>query len=189
MQRLILASASPRRRELLQNLGLDFDVIPSDIDEDGITESSAEILVTRLALEKACSIAKEHSEAVVIGSDTLVIKDGTILGKPKDEVEAEGMLKMLSGATHTVATGVAVVKGDRSMCDVVVTEVTFKKLEQSEIDNYIKSGDPFDKAGGYGIQGKASAMIRGIKGDYFAVMGLPVCRTVEILKEFGIEVL
>ena len=188
-RKIVLASASPRRFALLSELGLSFEALPADIDENCIT-ADVPVLAGELALAKAKAVLKLRPHAVVIGSDTIVIKDGQILGKPKDAKDAARMLNLLSGSTHTVATGIAVVCGKKEVFDTVCTDVTFKPLDTAEIAKYIATGEPFDKAGGYGIQGRARALISGISGDYYTVVGLPVCRLCQILKEnFGIEVL
>ena len=187
---IVLASASPRRRELLLGLGLPFEVAAADIDEEAVTASTPQALVKKLALEKARAVAKIRPAALVIGADTVVYKNGRIFGKPKNAAEAQNMLRALSGGTHTVATGIALVSPDGEIDDVVTANVTFKALTEGQIARYIATGEPFDKAGGYGIQGRAAAMIREITGDYYTVMGLPVCRLGELLAEhFGIEVL
>ena len=187
---IVLASASPRRRELLLGLGLPFEVAAADIDEEAVTASTPQALVKKLTLEKARAVAKIRPAALVIGADTVVYKNGRIFGKPKNAAEAQNMLRALSGGTHTVATGIALVSPDGEIDDVVTANVTFKALTEGQIARYIATGEPFDKAGGYGIQGRAAAMIREITGDYYTVMGLPVCRLGELLAEhFGIEVL
>ncbi|HWP80286.1 MAG TPA: Maf family protein [Candidatus Acidoferrum sp.] len=187
---IVLASASPRRRELLSGLGLAFEVAAADIDEEAVTAPTPQELVKELALQKARAVAKVRPDALVIGADTVVFKDGRIFGKPQDEADAADMLRALSGDIHTVATGVALVSPETEIADVVTAQVTFKTLTEGEIKRYIATGEPFDKAGGYGIQGRAAAMIREISGDYYTVVGLPVCRLGELLAEhFGIEVL
>lgn len=187
---IVLASASPRRRELLAGLGLRFEVAAADIDEEAVTAATPQALVQKLALEKARAVAKIRPAALVIGADTVVYKSGRIFGKPQGAAEAQDMLRILSGGTHTVATGIALVAPNAEVVDVVTAKVTFKALTGGQIERYIATGEPFDKAGGYGIQGRAAAMIREISGDYYTVVGLPVCRLGELLAEhFGIEVL
>ncbi|HWQ51164.1 MAG TPA: Maf family protein [Terriglobales bacterium] len=187
---IVLASASPRRRELLSGLGLSFEVVAADIDEEAVTAPTPQELVKKLALEKTRAVAMLRPEALVIGADTVVFKDGRIFGKPQGAAEAAGMLRLLSGGAHTVATGVALISPETEVADVVTAQVTFKALAESQIERYIATGEPFDKAGGYGVQGRAAAMIREIQGDYYTVVGLPVCRLGELLAEhFGIEVL
>jgi septum formation protein len=187
---IVLASASPRRRELLAGLGLQFEVAAADIDEAAVTAPTPLELVQKLALEKARAVAKIRPASLVIGADTVVCKNGRIFGKPQGAAQALDMLRVLSGGTHTVATGIALVAPGIEISDVVTAKVTFKALTEGQIERYIATGEPFDKAGGYGIQGRAAAMIREISGDYYTVVGLPVCRLGELLAEhFGIEVL
>lgn len=181
---IILASASPRRQELLKYITPEFEVIPADVDEtlpEGIAaEASAEFL----ARKKAEHIASRRPESVVIGSDTVVIVNGEILGKPSDEADAERMLKMLSGKIHTVVTGVCISCGHRSKSFSQETKVKFYPLTEAEIREYIATGDPMDKAGAYGIQGEGCVLIEGIEGDFFTVMGLPAARLKRELAEF-----
>lgn len=187
---IVLASASPRRRELLLGLGLQFEVVAAELDEEAVTAPTPQALVQKLALEKARAVAKTRPASLVIGADTVVYQNGRIFGKPKNAAEAKEMLRALSGGTHTVATGIALVSPGGEVADVVTANVTFKALTEGQIARYIATGEPFDKAGGYGIQGRAAAMIREISGDYYTVVGLPVCRLCELLTEkFGIEVL
>ena len=176
MAGLILASGSPRRRELLSIAGLDFEVIVADIEEkipDGATPQEA---VMSLALQKADAVAKQNPERTVIGADTVVVCDGAILGKPKDEADAFKMLRALSGRVHTVCTGVAIIRGSeiKNFCEV--TEVEFHELTDDEILAYVRTGEPMDKAGAYGIQGRGCVLVKRINGDYFNVVGLPVSR-------------
>ena len=184
---LILASASPRRRELLEKLQMPFAVVVSDCDEtlpDGIpAESAAEMLAVR----KAAAVAKLHPDAIVIGADTTVILDGEILGKPADPADCKRMLHALSGRQHQVITGVAVFHGGRSLSFSDTTQVQFYPLTVEEIDAYAASDEPYDKAGAYGIQGQGALLIEGIRGDYYNVMGLPVAKLARILRKFGIN--
>lgn len=171
---IILASASPRRRELLSIITDDFKVIPSDAEEtvpDNIkTEKAAEYL----AKIKAKAVAEKYPFDIVIGSDTCVVAEGKILGKPKDKDDARQMMQMLSNKTHKVITGCAIVKDSEITSFSTETLVEFYPLSEEQIEEYISSSEPYDKAGGYGIQGKASLFVKGIKGDYFNVVGLPV---------------
>ncbi|WP_078545331.1 Maf family protein [Litchfieldia alkalitelluris] len=184
-QRLILASGSPRRKELLSNLQLTFDVIVSEIEEVvDETMTPAEVVMS-LASQKAEDIAKEHRDAYVIGSDTVVVFQDEILGKPKNEEDSFRMLTMLSGNTHHVYTGVAISYQSETFTFYEKTEVTFWDLTEAEIHTYIKSGEPKDKAGSYGIQELGSGLVKNINGDYFAVVGLPVSRTIRELKRLG----
>ena len=169
--KIILASASPRRKELLSHIVPQFDVIPSDIPEDAHGLPRQQVM--QLALLKAQDVASRHPDAVVIGADTLVALGRRILGKPHDTAEAANMLHMLSGRTHRVYTGVAVVHGSKSDVQCGITRVRFATISSDEIAAYIATGDPMDKAGAYGIQGIGGKYIRSIRGCYFNVMGLP----------------
>ena len=177
---LVLASASPRRRELLEQLGLSFSVRVADIDESRLPGETPEMLVQRLAAGKAK--AAFRTGEVVVAADTVVAVDGTVLGKPKDADDAVRMLKMLSGRSHFVYTGICVFDGVTTVSETVATEVTFIPMSDEEIHRYIASGEPLDKAGAYGIQGLAARYISGIRGDHYNVVGLPVCRLSNVLK-------
>jgi septum formation protein len=181
--KLILASQSPRRRNLLKQAGIDFSVIPSTIDENSIKLSSPDVYVRQLAESKAMDISKQYPASWVIGADTIVFIDDTILGKPGSRSEARTMLKSLSGKTHQVLTGYCVCcqRIDRFFSDSVKTDVRFKKLTEREIDWYINSGEPFGKAGAYAIQGIGAFLVKRIDGSYTNVVGLPVCEVVEFL--------
>ncbi|WP_323752470.1 Maf family protein [Marinobacter sp.] len=185
MPDLILASASPRRAELLQQIGLSFQVQPADIDETPASLETPEHYVERLAREKALCIAREHPEKLVLGSDTSVIHNEEILGKPESTEQAVGMLQALSGSTHQVLTAVALAKGSECWSRVVVTDVTFRELEAAEIRAYVASGEPMDKAGSYGIQGLGGIFVSSIKGSYSAVVGLPLQETSALLAQAG----
>lgn len=196
MAEFILASASPRRRELLNNIGVSFEVVVSEADESGLSKDvPSEIYVQELALLKAAASARKvlkRKDAVIIAADTIVTLDGQILGKPKDEEEAFDVLKSLSGRCHEVLTGYCVmrIKDGFTVCNMVKTEVNFKPLDESEITAYIETGEPMDKAGAYGIQGIGALLIDSINGDYFNVVGLPVSALSDTLKgEFGIDLL
>lgn len=185
--RLILASNSPRRKELLLSLGYEYEVCPADIDET-IPQGTESIYVPEiLSREKALAVLRENPDAVVVGSDTVVICEGTILGKPQSEEEAKAMLLLLSGRKHTVATGLCVCSKDMTRSLVSTTDVFFHELSDALIDSYIETGEPMDKAGAYGIQGFGSVLVRKIDGDYFTVMGLPVAQTARLLSQFGIS--
>lgn len=175
---IILASASPRRRELLSSLGLDFCVIPSQYEEKMNNDSDVETAVTELSYHKAKDVHESHYNDIVIGADTVVVLDGEILCKPKDGKDAKRMLAALSGRTHKVCTAVTLLCEEKriSFCDV--TEVTFFDLTENELDDYVKTGEPLDKAGAYGIQGRGAYLVRKINGDYYSVVGLPLARTV-----------
>ncbi len=180
---LILASQSPRRRYLLEQAGIEFSVIPSSFDESSIRLSSPDSYVQQLAESKAREISEKYPASWVIGADTIVLIDGTILGKPGSKSEARAMLQRLSGKIHQVLTGYCICcqSAGRSFSDTVKTEVQFKKLSKQEIDWYLKSGEPFDKAGAYAIQGIGTFLVRRINGSYTNVVGLPVCEVVEYL--------
>jgi septum formation protein len=182
---LVLASQSPRRAELLGKLGLAFDVRPADIDESYIDHEMPADHAERLAREKALTIALGDPDAVVIGSDTIVVLGSDVLGKPRDSDEAVQMLLRLSGREHEVYTGVAVAHGGRVESELERVRVRFRQLDRSDCEAYVATGEPMDKAGAYGIQGFGSALVEAVDGDYFAVMGLPVVRTLKLLERFG----
>jgi len=188
MSTLILASASPRRAELLQQIGLSFKVQPADIDETVAEGESAEHYVERLAREKALRVAGENPGALVLGSDTSVVLRGEILGKPADAAEAVSTLVRLSGQQHQVMTAVALAKGESCQSHLVVTNVTFRSLLEAEIRAYVDSGEPMDKAGSYGIQGLGGIFVRELQGSYSAVVGLPLLETAGLLAEAGFPV-
>lgn len=185
MMNVILASASPRRKELLGYVVPQFEIIPADVDETLPEYISAEECAEFLAVKKAEHISALYPESVVIGSDTVVIVDGEILGKPAGEEDAYRMLKKLSGKIHTVVTGVCISKGEKKRSFSESTEVEFYPLSDKEIRDYIATGDPMDKAGAYGIQGEGCILIKGIKGDFFTVMGLPAARLKRELSAFA----
>jgi septum formation protein len=185
MQNLILASSSPRRKELLENLRLTFTISSSEVDESFDPTLSPEDVVMDLAERKAKVIFKENPEAFVIGSDTIVVADGQVLGKPTGNADAKGMLEKLSGKKHDVYTGVSILSPNGTALFFEKTEVWFWELTDEEINFYVQSGEPLDKAGGYGIQQLGSMLVKKINGDYFAVMGLPVARTYRELKRLG----
>jgi len=185
--RLILASKSPRRYELLKKIGLDFDVIPSDIEEDFIKEESPKSHVIRLSEAKCLEVGKRYPDRWVIAADTIVYIDHSILGKPKSREEAMEMLQRLSSQEHWVLTGFAVRNLGKGVGDqeAVQTAVKVKNLSQVEIEWYIQTGEPFDKAGGYAIQGIGSFMIESIRGSYTNVVGLPLCELIQMLNRLG----
>ena len=185
--RLVLASQSPRRRELLALIGLTHEVEPADVDESLLPDESPAVHAERLARAKAETIAVRDASRVVIGSDTIVVLDGDVMGKPKGEAEAREMLHRLSGRTHTVITAVAVALGGKTVSATEVVEVTFRALSDSDIARYVQTGEPMDKAGAYGIQGYGATIVERISGDYFAVMGLALGRLVELLRAVGVE--
>lgn len=185
--RVILASQSPRRRELLTQIGIAHEVRPADIDEAYLPHELPAPHAERLAREKAGKLAAEHPDALVIGADTIVVIDGRVLGKPADAADAERMLMMLSGRTHLVHTAVAVARGARVASGVESVEVTFRPLTAAQARDYVATGEPMDKAGGYGIQGFGAVLVERIHGDYFAVMGLALCRLADLLREVGVD--
>ncbi len=178
---LILASASPRRRELLASLGVNFRVVVPEIDETPLPDEKPRAFAERLAEEKACAV---EVRGLVIAADTIVVQNNTILGKPTDASHAEEMLGSLSGNMHMVITGVCVKNTTRTVVFSVVTEVVFRIINRLEIEAYVASGDPMDKAGAYAIQGGAAHMVRSIKGSYTNVVGLPLCELHEALLSF-----
>ena len=175
---IILASQSPRRRELLERMGIkNFRIVTPDIDEHMERELPPEELVRRISAEKARAVREQAGmDAVVIAADTVVALDGAVLGKPADELEAFKMLSTLSGCRHQVYTGLTVLRGEERHTVSEETTVAFRELSEEEISCYIQTGEPMDKAGAYGIQGFGALLIEGIQGDYYNVMGLPVCR-------------
>ena len=183
-EKIILASASPRRRELLNLITSDFEVITADVDETTDKNETAENTVMMLSSKKANAVSSMHRGRVVIGADTIVVCDGKILGKPETREHAYEMLKMLSGRTHQVLTGVTITDGRKTETFFVSSDVTFFELEDEEILSYVKSGEPDDKAGAYGIQGKGSLLVEKITGDYFNIVGLPVSTLSKKLKSF-----
>ena len=183
---LILASASPRRRELLALAGYRFSVRPADINEDVRPGEDPVSYVTRLAREKAAHVFARNADAVVVGADTTVTVDGRILAKPEDAADAARMLRLLAGREHMVATGVAVVTAAGTEAMAEVTRVWFAPMTEPEIARYIATGEPMDKAGAYGIQGRAACWIPRIDGCFFNVMGLPVSRVRAMLERVGL---
>ncbi len=184
--RVILASASPRRRELLALIGVAHEVRPADIDETLLPGETPVGHSERLARGKAHTIAEHERDAGVTPADTIVVVDGDILGKPKDRADAAAMLRRLSGRTHEVYTAIAVARGAATESAVERVEVTFRALGEDEIAQYIDSGEPMDKAGAYGIQGFGATIVERVDGDYFSVMGLGLRRLVELLSRVGV---
>lgn len=185
--RVVLASQSPRRRDLLALIGIPYTARPADIDESILPGESAVVCVQRLAEAKAARLAAEDPEALVIGADTIVVIDDRILNKPADEADARRMLSMLRGRKHLVYTAVCVQWGSRRAGGIEPVAVQFRPLSDPEVDAYIATGEPMDKAGAYGIQGYGATIVERIEGDFFAVMGLPLVRLVRLLGEVGIE--
>ena len=184
--RLVLASASPRRAEILTRLGIDFSVRPPDVEETVRPGELPAVAARRLASEKACSVAMRPGE-LVLGADTIVALGGETLGKPAGDTEAIEMLQRLAGRDHHVFTGLAVRSDARINSGVERTKVRFRALARSECEEYVATGEPADKAGAYGIQGRGSALVDGIDGDFFNVMGLPVQLLLRLLAEQGIR--
>ena len=187
---LILASASPRRQELLKLFGIPFTVRVADIDEtmDASASASAYDEVARLSREKALAIPREDGD-IVIAADTIVVCQGKVMGKPRTEAEAVSMLSLLSGRDHQVMTGCTVLMGERAETFTEVTDLHFRELTEKEIRRYVASGEPMDKAGAYGIQGGAALFCERMDGDYYNVMGLPVCRLGQVLKGLAPEIM
>lgn len=183
--KVILASQSPRRRELLTLVGIEHEVRPADIDETYIAGETPRAHAERLAREKARVIARP--EAVVIGSDTIVVVDGDVLGKPRDAADGARMLRRLSGRTHTVITAVAIAWQDKLVSEVEEVEVEFHELDDERIAAYLGTSEPMDKAGSYGIQGFGATIVKRVSGDYFAVMGLPLQRLVRLCERIGLR--
>jgi septum formation protein len=183
--RLVLASASPRRAQLLRMLGLEIETVPADVDETWRAGEEPGAHAQRLAGEKALAIAARHPDAVIIGSDTVVAVDGDVLGKPRDAADAVHMLQRLRGREHEVATGIAVWRGELHS-GVERVRVRFRAYDEATARAYAATGEGMDKAGAYGIQGFGATLVEGIAGDYFAVMGLPIVRTMQLLERAGL---
>lgn len=188
--KIVLASQSPRRRQLLGQMGLEFTTQSPEIDESAFHGRDARDLVETLSREKARWVARQQTpDTLVIGADTVVVLDGAILGKPRDEGEAREMLSALSGRTHQVYTGVSLFHPGGRRTEHEVTAVTFRPLSQEEIAAYVATGEPMDKAGAYGIQGLGALLVERLEGDYFNVMGLPLCRLGRMLAAAGVRLL
>lgn len=191
MQPIILASASPRRQELLANLGLDFVVRVSDVEETLEDHLSPAQQVEILAERKAAAVAAESQEGLVIGADTLVVYAGQVMGKPTSRGDAVKMIETLQGKSHEVFTGLAIIDAatGQSVVTHQATAVRFRHMTMEQIERYVDTGEPMDKAGGYAVQGKAAIFIDSIRGCYFNVVGLPVSRLADALRVFGVELL
>jgi len=190
---LVLASASPRRQALLGLIGIPFRVVPSGIEENTLPASTSDVagFVERAAAEKARAVAGKAGESLVLGADTVVVVGGQVLGKPEDEADAARMLRLLSGRAHEVCTGIALIRAEGgqglgALCAHETTTVTFRELSEGEIQAYIASGEPMDKAGAYAIQGRGAALASRIEGCYYNVVGLPLARLVEMLLQMGL---
>lgn len=185
--RVILASSSPRRRELLTLIGIPHEVAPADIDETYLPGEEPGAHAERLAREKGGVIAARAPDALVISADTIVLIDGRVLGKPRDDADAARMLRSLSGRDHEVCTAVAVSRGGRAEAGVERVGVRFRPLSDQQITDYIATREPMDKAGAYGIQGYGATIVERVSGDYFAVMGLALGRMVELMQRLGVD--
>jgi septum formation protein len=188
--RVILASQSPRRRELLTLIGIAHEVMPADINEDVRAGELPAAYTERLAREKAAAIEARlgnNPQTIVIAADTTVVVDGDILGKPLDAADARAMIRRLAGRSHTVLTGIAVARGARVESAVEEVGVTFRALSDAEIAQYVATGEPMDKAGAYGIQGWGATIVERVDGDYFSVMGLGLRRTIDLMARLGVE--
>ena len=183
---IILASSSPRRKEILQNANIKFEVKTSDIDETVLDGEMAISLVLRLALEKGMEISKKHPQELIISADTIVVCDNQILGKPSDENDAIKMLTKLSARTHQVITGISLIhlETNKKIIDYVVSDVKFKQLSQQDIIDYVNTKESLDKAGAYGIQGYGAMLVEKIDGDYFNIVGLPISKLSDLLKKY-----
>lgn len=183
---LVLASRSPRRAQLLEMLGLEFEVIPAEVDETAHPSAAPAEVAEHLAREKARAVARLRPDALVIGCDTLVVVDGETLGKPADEAEAVRMLMRLQGREHRVETGIAIAAPDgRLESSVEGIRVRFRPFDRQTAEEYVATGEPLDKAGAYGIQGYGATLVDWIEGDFFAVMGLPIARMISLFRALG----
>ncbi len=191
MKKIVLASASPRRKELLEKLGIPFQVEASEFTESGVQSLTPVETVKFLSLEKARMVSKKYPDALIIAADTIGVLDGKIIGKPDGAGDAVRMLRELSGRTHKVITGFTIMDSGtgKTLTRTVATEVTFRKLSRREIEAYVATGEPLDKAGAYAIQGLGAVLVKEIKGDYYNVMGLPLSALAAALKRFGVRVL
>lgn len=183
MNKIILASASPRRKELLETAGAEFEIIVADVDESVPEGTKPEDAAIMTAEKKALAVAESHKDSVVIGADTIVVAGEKILGKPTDKADACRMLSMLSGVEHKVITGVCLACEDKKITFAQVSKVKFYDLTDDEINAYVETGEPMDKAGAYGIQGKGCVLVEKIEGDYFNIVGLPVARVMKELNK------
>jgi septum formation protein len=190
MRKIILASKSPRRKALLEQIKLKFTVDVSDIDESKIPYSTPNNLAKNLSKAKASAVSKKYKDAIIIAADTLVVLGKEIIGKPRDKEDAIKMLRKLSGKTHTVITGFTIydLQFEKKITKTVKSKVKFKKMTDEEIKSYVKTGEPMDKAGGYGIQDKSAIFIEKVEGDFFNVVGLPIFSLCKELYKFGINI-
>ncbi len=185
--RVVLASSSPRRQQLLDLIGIAYEVRPANIDETMRAREVPRRHAERLAREKATKIATRDPDLITIGADTVVVINRKVLGKPRDEAEAIHMLSQLSGREHTVITAVAVARGKKLRSAIEEVRVKFRRLHDDEIKAYVATGEPMDKAGAYGIQGYGATIVECIEGDYFAVMGLPLARLTSLMRDLGVR--
>ncbi len=190
-RKIILASSSDRRKDLLTRLGINFTAMPSNIDERGYDKESPSEYVKQISLDKAAKVAGFVEDALIIAADTIVVYNEKILGKPKNENDAFDMIKFLNNTNHKVYTGLAIISADDKMhyIDYDMTEVYMRKIDDDEIERYIKTGEPMDKAGSYGIQGKGGIFVEKILGSYFTVMGLPIHKLSLALKSFSVDII
>lgn len=186
METILLASGSPRRRELLAMAGIPFEVYPTDADESFAEGTPPHEVVQKLARRKAEAAAARFPKKTVLAADTIVTIGGSILGKPTDFTDACRMISLLSGRTHEVYTGVCVQTPSRTVCEYDRTLVEFYRLTEREIADYASTGEPYDKAGAYAVQGRGALLVRGIQGDYYSVMGLPISRVHRILRDLQV---
>ena len=184
--RVVLASSSPRRRELLNLIGIDHEVRPANLDESMRLREAPRRHAERLAREKASAVAMRDPDLITIAADTIVVINRKVLGKPVDKEDAARMLAMLSGREHTVITAVAVSRGRKLRSAIEEVKVKFRRLREDEIEAYIATGEPMDKAGAYGIQGYGATIVERVEGDYFAVMGLPLVRLIALMRDVGV---
>jgi septum formation protein len=191
MRKIVLASGSPRRKELLEKIGLKFEVDPAEYVETLKSGMKPEEIARYLSLQKAQSAAKKYPDAIIIAADTFGVISGSVIGKPHNEAEARNILRKLSGRPHRVITGFTMMDTavGKAVTRSVETTVHFRKLTDEEIDAYVRTGEPLDKAGAYGIQGLGAVLVDRIEGDFYNVIGLPLSALAEALKEFGIDVL
>ena len=184
--RVVLASSSPRRRELLNLIGISHEVRPANLDESMRPRETPRRHAERLARDKASAVAMRDPDLITIAADTIVVINRKVLGKPADKEDAARMLAMLSGREHTVITAVAVSRGKKLRSAIEEVKVKFRRLREEEIEAYIATGEPMDKAGAYGIQGFGATIVERVEGDYFAVMGLPLVRLIGLMRELGV---
>ncbi len=189
MRTIILASKSPRRKELLKKIGLKFKVVESNYREDIDLKLNPRELVKKFSLEKAKIVFKKYKKSIIIAADTIVLCNGKILGKPKDKKDAERMLRFLSSKTHLIITGFTIIDGQKIITKFIETKVYMREIKKYEIDFYLKTNEPYDKAGAYAIQEKGSVFIEKVEGDFLNAVGLPIYALTQELKNLGVEVL